>query len=151
MIISAIDPVPWLRVIFFSMRFVKHILAQLVIFFAVGVIMASPIAAASVNHSCCPETFQTGLGASSHDLMVHYSQAMKISHGMIDQSSYDTPSATDKMCDVSCCISVTSSALVTFVAQGATSWQLRPAFYRVVNEIALSAASNLHTPPPRTL
>ena len=116
MTISTVDPVPWLRVMICAMRFVQHILTRLALLFAVGIIMASPIASASTNHSCCPETYQANYGSVSHDLMVHYSQAMKISHSMIGQESDTDPSAPDKVCDVSCCINVAGSALVLFLS-----------------------------------
>lgn len=151
MMVFSVDPVLWLRVTIFLMRFVQHILTRVALLFAVGVIVVSPIASATANHSCCPDIYENGSGTASHDLMAHYGQAVQMSHSMINQASDTGPSVPDKMCDISCCLNITNSAVVSFVAQAATDMHLRPAAYSPVNEIASSVPANLHTPPPRAL
>ncbi len=149
-IFFSIDPIPRSRVIIHLMRFAVNIITRLITLLALSVILVAPLASALDTHDCCPETYQGGVMAQSHDLMAHYSQGKMISHATASDHTNADPSSPEKLCDISCCANVAACAVVSLNVAYTAGWTIRPQTFRPIDETASSGHTNLHTPPPRT-
>ncbi|WP_262696068.1 hypothetical protein [Kordiimonas aquimaris] len=131
------------------MRFATNIVTRLIALLALGVILVAPMASALDTHDCCPETYQGGMRAQSHDLMAHYSQGKMISHQTASDHASIDPSSPEKLCDISCCANVATCAVISLNAPDMAGWTIRPQAFRPIDETASSRHANLNTPPPR--
>lgn len=131
------------------MRFATNIVTRLIALLALGVILVAPLASALDTHGCCPETYQDGMRAQSHDLMAHYSQGKMISHATASNHTNTDPTAPEKLCDISCCANVTTCAVVSLNSADMTEWAIQPQAFKPIDEVASPGHATLHTPPPR--
>jgi len=132
----------------FLMRVVQTIKLMLVTLVTAYAVLTTPVAVASSMHACCPEPAIT-LSRSQHDMVSHFQHST--SQGQADdfKPSELAPSGPEHPCDISCCATIANIAIADVGMVPSTIWDLSSDVYAPVNEIAFSAAQNIHTPPPR--
>ena len=112
------------------------------------VMFSAPVLAGIGTHGCCPEQEQSA-ATKTHSMSSHFEHlalqdavSMHVK-GAVHDNSNELP------CDISCCANVAGTGIV-----GSNQPILVVEYHFAsvsfpVNDIAASAADNLHTPPPR--
>lgn len=130
------------------MRVVQTIKLMLVTLVAATAVLTTPMAAATSTHACCPDP-AISLSSSQHGLISHLQHSTSLGQAGDLKPSESNPSGPEHPCDISCCATIANIAIADVSMALSTTWDLSSDVYAPVNEIAFSAAQNLHTPPPR--
>jgi len=115
-------------------------------YFLVIVVFAASMTTNSNAHACCPENLEA---AEEHTVTLHF-QHLNVGAAEVFEQGMVTYKNNDSMtCDISCCANVTSNGITTLnLPVLALNYQTSVAF-SPTSDVAISAAANIHTPPPR--
>lgn len=112
------------------------------------VMFSAPVLASIGSHGCCPELEQA-VTAKIHNMSTHYEHLALQDSDSLQVKSAVHDDSKELPCDISCCANVTGTGIVGSNQPALiVDYHFSSGFFPV-SDIALSAADNLHTPPPR--
>jgi len=126
------------------LRDIKGTLAYLLIL----VMFSTPIVASAGSHACCPDTEMSAV-TKSQDMTAHFEHLTATNSDSTHLKGAVHDSLSEMPCDISCCANVTGAGIVASNQPVlAADYHFSLGFFPT-NDLAVSAADNLHTPPPR--
>jgi hypothetical protein len=109
---------------------------------------SAPVLAGLGTHGCCPEQDQS-VASKIHTMSSHFEHLALQDAGPTQVKGAVHDNSTEFPCDISCCANVAGTGIVgSNQPVLVVEYHLASGFFPV-NDIAVSAADNLHTPPPR--
>jgi len=129
------------------MRVLTHI-KGIFAYLLVLVMFSAPVLASIGSHACCPDPEQSVIAKTSN-MSAHYEHLALQDSGSVHLKGAVHDNTSELPCNISCCANVTGTGIVSSSQPAlAVDYQFSTAFFPVT-DIAMSAADNLHTPPPR--